>query len=103
MVRRNIRPVTKVLILTRQGGACSECGTKTGPFEYEHVKPLWLGGRDHPDNLTAKCVSCHKAKTVAEASNRAKMKRIREQDGLLKRKLNKREKYIRSRSQRRDL
>jgi 5-methylcytosine-specific restriction endonuclease McrA len=102
MVRRSISPATKAAILQRQGWGCSECGTKTGPFEYDHVKPLWLGGKDHPDNLTAKCSPCHQKKTVVEASRRAKMKRIKEQKGLLKKKLNQKEKFLRARRHRYD-
>ena len=102
MVRRTISSHVKAAILQRQGGGCSVCGNEDGPFEYDHVKPLWLGGRDHQDNLTAKCAPCHQKKTVVEASRRAKMKRIKEQSGLLKKKLNKKEKYLRAREQRHD-
>ena len=102
MVRKSISPITKAIILERQGGGCSVCGNVDGPFEYDHVKPLWLGGKDHADNLTAKCTNCHMEKTVVEASRRAKMKRIQEQKGLLKKKLNKREKYLKAKGIRYD-
>ena len=50
-------------------GRCQRCGWALTPgtrWEVDHVIPLALGGRDHPDNLQVLCSPCHGGKTHRE-------------------------------------
>jgi 5-methylcytosine-specific restriction protein A len=49
---------------------CENCG-HVGVLETDHIVPLHKGGKDEWSNLQALCVSCHRAKTAREASDRA--------------------------------
>lgn len=69
-------------IIRRQGALCGECGLRlSGEYQFDHILPLWLGGKDEPENLQAVHEGCHKLKTAQEATNRAKMRRIQEKHG----------------------
>ena len=96
--RRSFSLKTKADIIARQDGKCAcPCGEKfTDPRDvhFDHIVPLWLGGEDTPDNLQALLPRHHIDKTTREAKDRAKVNRIRKQDGLRKRKLNAREKAL---------
>jgi 5-methylcytosine-specific restriction enzyme A len=53
---------------------CVECdkrGLTTAATEWDHIVPLWKGGRDEEGNLQGLCSSCHAKKTAAEAAERA--------------------------------
>ena len=51
----------------RQGELC-ECGAtlEAGKFHLDHVVPLFDGGGDSLDNITAKCLACHGEKSETE-------------------------------------
>jgi len=63
---------------------CADCGFEVGAkinaegryeglaWEADHEIPLWDGGEHTMENLRARCVSCHAAKTAREAGQRAK-------------------------------
>lgn len=73
--RRRLSQTQKAEIIARQDGLCScGCGTPLagGKVEFDHTKPLWAGGEDHPDNITAMLAACHLKKSVGEAPIRAK-------------------------------
>ena len=92
-------------ILKKQKMLCAcGCGVKLekGAIDFDHIVPLHLGGADSPDNLRALRLECHKIKTVTESKVRAKIRRIKESDGLTKKRLNKKEKMVR-RMKRRNL
>ena len=42
---------------------------------YDHIKPLWAGGDNSPENWQALCIPCHRIKTDIEAAQRAKADR----------------------------
>jgi 5-methylcytosine-specific restriction endonuclease McrA len=44
-------------------------------LEVDHEVPLWAGGTNDLSNLRAVCRPCHKAKTAAEAKERAALRR----------------------------
>lgn len=91
--RRKFHPRTYAEIVERQHGICAcGCGEPLGTdrrgMHFDHELPLWNGGEDTPDNLRALLPKHHLLKTIREATDRAKMKRIIDQDGLRKRKEN---------------
>jgi 5-methylcytosine-specific restriction endonuclease McrA len=66
-------------VFERDNGVCAKCGWGSNPQQInrwcvDHVIPIWLVDRSHPDslwfwtieNLQTLCVSCHKKKTVQE-------------------------------------
>ena len=67
-------------IRDRQGEKCAITGRSFRPgdkVEYDHITPLWLGGRNAESNLQAVLDTAHKGKTKMEASVRAKINSIR--------------------------
>jgi len=62
----------------RSGGSCQSCGRKimTGETKhFDHKVPLADGGEHREANLQVLCVACHKAKTVTENRERARVRR----------------------------
>lgn len=51
-------------VLLRDKGMCYLCG-QGGAQEADHVHELQHGGADHPSNMRAVHIDCHKAKTAA--------------------------------------
>ncbi len=53
------------------GGRCEDCGASLGKsWECDHVVPLRDGGTNLVDNLRARCLRCHRAKTRADRATR---------------------------------
>lgn len=70
----------KLRIVERQGGKCALTGlpfTLKAKPQFDHITPLWLGGKNCESNLQAIHKDPHKAKTSAEASVRAKVNATR--------------------------
>ena len=90
------------MIRERQDNLCAcGCAHPLGArVEYDHEAALWADGSDDIANLRALRPGCHASKTAKEAGQRAKEKRIRHQDGLLKPKKSKRFRYLERRRQR---
>lgn len=42
---------------------------------YDHITPLWAGGKNNPENWQALCCACHQIKTNIETEQRAKADR----------------------------
>lgn len=66
-------------ISARQNDACT-CGRPFGPgvtANCDHIVPLIDGGENRESNLQMLCNWCHVEKTSAEATSRAKSRRIR--------------------------
>lgn len=56
-------------VRSRQGKACTYCGCRKGPFDFDHILPVSKGGSNDPSNLTLACASCNRSKggkTLAE-------------------------------------
>ncbi|NOV17842.1 HNH endonuclease [Ensifer adhaerens] len=67
-------------IRERQGNVCALTGVPLGSdavVQYDHIVPLWLGGRNSESNLQAVTSESHKRKTANEAKVRAKCNRTR--------------------------
>jgi 5-methylcytosine-specific restriction protein A len=68
-------PACKRRILARQGDKCAITGkpfTAKEKPQFDHIVPLWLGGKNCEENLQAIHGEPHKRKTAAEATVRAK-------------------------------
>lgn len=73
-------PRVKDRIRDRQGNICALSGLplrSDDVVQYDHIVPLWLGGRNSESNLQAVTSESHKRKTAAEAKVRAKCNRTR--------------------------
>lgn len=75
MARKKFTPAAKAAIVEAQGGRCTLCQCEGGPWEYDHVIPLALGGQDIVENLEAVCQPCHRIKTKGDVKMIAKAKR----------------------------
>lgn len=59
-------------------GRCFMC-SKPVPESWtvlDHEIQLWMGGRDDDSNLRPLCTTCDKMKTAADATKRAKVRRL---------------------------
>ncbi len=70
--RGYLSPFLKKQIAYDQGWKCScGCGAKLQPdFHIDHTIPLWQGGSDTTQNMTAQNPSCHARKTALENQRR---------------------------------
>ena len=66
--RGYLSPYTKKTIAFKQGWKCScGCGASLQPdFHIDHKIPLWRGGQDSIENMTAMNSACHNKKTSLE-------------------------------------
>lgn len=64
---------TRMRVAARDGLRCVTCGRPwvASRDRTDHVVPRWQGGSDADENLQSLCVTCHEAKTAAEAKERA--------------------------------
>lgn len=67
-----------VRLFMRQCGKCAVTGARLvkGRYQADHIKPLKAGGRHAESNLQLITSGAHKAKTKAEAGERAKVNRV---------------------------
>ena len=71
--RRRITAHEKRIVGARAGWRCEACGcTLEATYECDHEIPLHLGGADELSNLRAKCLECHRRKTMLEEIARLK-------------------------------
>jgi 5-methylcytosine-specific restriction endonuclease McrA len=73
---RRVSPGTRAKILAATDHVCARPGCPERATDVDHILPLWLGGSNREKNLEGLCPAHHAAKTKAEASLRAKAKRI---------------------------
>jgi hypothetical protein len=79
--RRAMTPARRHRIWMAWGGKCWFCNLpvpESGPaVEYDHIPALWMKGSDADEDIgPIHKATCHKVKTAADASRRAKVKRI---------------------------
>jgi hypothetical protein len=66
--RRTITRRLAAKLLFRFEYRCQVCAELVDDLhEFDHVVPLWAGGRDHEDNLQLLCYACHGRKTRDES------------------------------------
>jgi hypothetical protein len=73
---RRVSPGTRAKILAATGHVCARPGCPDKATDVDHILPLWLGGSNREKNLEGLCPAHHSAKTKAEATLRAKAKRL---------------------------
>lgn len=68
----------KARIWRRQDGKCAISGVKvpTGEGDFDHIKPLSMGGEHSESNLQLVWRPIHREKTAQEAAGRSKADRI---------------------------
>jgi 5-methylcytosine-specific restriction endonuclease McrA len=73
-----IPKTVKARIWRRQEGKCAISGVKvpTGEGDFDHIKPLSMGGQHAEANLQLVWRPVHREKTAEEATGRAKADRI---------------------------
>ena len=59
--RHRIPDDVKMLVWTRDGGACARCGTNA-ELQYDHIVPIAAGGSNEPANLQILCGPCNRLK-----------------------------------------
>ena len=93
--RRYLSPKEKLAVRMRQENICAcGCGESLeSGVHYDHDTPLHLGGSNDIENFRALKPRHHMAKSAKEARTRAKVARIQEQGGLLKKKKSRADKF----------
>lgn len=79
--RKPLTAKQRLQLFIAHSGTCCLCRLKIGAQEAwidEHVMPLWLGGSNGIGNRAPAHVECAKHKTAAEATARAKGRRVAE-------------------------
>lgn len=74
--KRSVSKARREKIIAAQNGICKRAFCEAPAVDVDHIAPLWAGGSNRDDNLEGLCVPHHVQKTKAEASARAKCKRI---------------------------
>jgi len=59
-----LQRMVRAEILQRDDYRCRQCGVKEGPFDVQHKVPLYLGGRNDPENLHTVCFPCGKKRRM---------------------------------------
>src|SRR3546814_6131036 len=57
-------------------GACAYCGSASGPFHIDHVKPFSRGGSNHRSNLKLACRDCNLSRSEEHTSEIQSLMRI---------------------------
>lgn len=65
--RRRVTERVKKQVAADQEWKCSMCKyVLSSAYQIDHINPLWKGGSNDRDNLTALCPNCHALKTQQE-------------------------------------
>lgn len=60
--RQALSRSTKEFATSRNGRRCAYCGNTDGPFHFDHIFPVILGGDDDPSNIVLACAPCNLSK-----------------------------------------
>lgn len=74
--KRAVSKARRDKVIAAQDGVCKRAHCDVPATDADHILPLWAGGSNRDDNLEGLCRPCHLQKTKAEATARAKCKRI---------------------------
>ena len=80
------KPV-KAAVLQRSGGICEAPGCDRVGRDFDHIKPVAIGGDNSLDNCQLLCRPCNAAKGVTEAQQAAKADRQGGRSGQYARRL----------------
>ena len=65
--RKRTTDLVRRIVAARQQWKCAMCEhLLSAYYQIDHVRPLFLGGSNHNDNLQALCANCHAEKTATE-------------------------------------
>lgn len=69
----------RVRVFERYGGKCYRTGIRLTPGHWaiDHMKPLYAGGEHRESNLAPIWTKAHKEKSAEEATDRAKVSRLK--------------------------
>ena len=74
--RRTITRRLAAKLLFQFKYTCQACNQVVDDLhEFDHIIPLWAGGKDHEDNLQLLCYACHGRKTRDESDLYTKHRR----------------------------
>ena len=63
--KRNVSESLKKIVASEQQWKCSSCNNLlTASYEIDHIVPLYKGGSNNRENLSAMCRNCHGNKTL---------------------------------------
>jgi hypothetical protein len=63
--KRNVSESLKKIVASEQQWKCSSCNILlTASYEIDHIVPLYKGGSNNRENLSAMCRNCHGNKTL---------------------------------------
>jgi len=82
-VNRNPGPsLLRAMVFQRDRGVCAVCAQdcKHLQWDADHVIPLHRGGSNCIGNVQTLCVDCHREKSAAEATERARIRRALNQE-----------------------
>lgn len=85
------KPV-KAAVLQRSGGMCEAPGCTNVGRDFDHIRPVAIGGDNSYDNCQLLCRKCNAAKGVQEAQEAAKADRQSGRSGQYARRLRAKEK-----------
>lgn len=63
IIRPSIPRRVRLFVRERDGDQCRYCGTTSGPFHMDHVKPLSRGGDNDHENIVVACRDCNLSKS----------------------------------------
>ncbi len=78
--RRSLSPMKRLAVFEAAKGLCHLCGLRIQVgerWEVEHRIPIAMGGADNETNMSPAHVKCHAIKSKADATNLAKVNRVR--------------------------
>ncbi len=73
--RKPFSKAIKAAVLKRSGGMCEAPDCNRPGKDFDHVKPVAIGGKSTEDNCQLLCRECNAAKGVQEARDAAKSDR----------------------------
>lgn len=82
--RRHSKAMDQVV---EEAGRCELCGSKRG-LEAHHIIPIVCGGDDSEDNLICVCQCCHARLTPRRVLIRLGIKKVQNENGIKRFKLN---------------
>lgn len=77
--RKSISKAQKARVFLAWHGRCARCCHKLEAgdrVDYDHIVPVWLGGKNEDDNLRPLHFRCHLDRTKIDARDRAHVKRL---------------------------
>lgn len=73
---RYVPQAMKDRVLSEQDHVCARSWCEQKAVDVDHIMPLWNSGSNKRENLEGLCTACHGQKTQAEATMRARAKRL---------------------------